>query len=102
MVVVLRLNIPSMPHKAGSGGSANAIISGNSPYKLSGDREAANSFIPEFQKIVADGEYSAEQIFNCDESGFYYKLLPTKTMAAHFEKTAAGRKAQNASKWTWM
>jgi len=35
-----------------------------------------------------------EQVFNCDKSGLYYELLPTKTQSAHFEKSAAGRKTQ--------
>ncbi|XP_065892463.1 tigger transposable element-derived protein 2-like [Dysidea avara] len=43
---------------------------------------------------VNDGGYRLEQVFNCDETGLYYKLLPTKTLAAHFEKSAAGRKTQ--------
>lgn len=62
--------------------------------KLSADVPAADGFIPEFQKVIAEGHYSLEQIFNCDESGLYYKLLPSKTMAAHFEKSVAGRKTQ--------
>ena len=31
-------------------------------------------------------------MFNCDESGLYYKLLPEKSLAAQFEKSADGRK----------
>ena len=32
------------------------------------------------------------QIFNCDETGLNFRLLPNKTQAAHFEKSADGRK----------
>lgn len=62
--------------------------------KLSADVPAADKFIPDFQQVISEGGYSHEQVFNCDESGLYYKLLPSKTMAAHFEKSAAGRKTQ--------
>ena len=33
-------------------------------------------------------------MFNCDESGLYYKLLPEKSLAAQFEKSTDGRKTQ--------
>ena len=33
-------------------------------------------------------------MFNCDETGLYYKLLPQKSLAAHFEKSADGCKTQ--------
>jgi len=62
--------------------------------QLSADQPAADRFIPEFKQVINDGGYMLEQVFNCDGSGLYYKLLPTKTLAAHFEKSAVGRKTQ--------
>jgi hypothetical protein len=62
--------------------------------KLSANQEAADSFVPEFQRFVTDGGYSLDQVFHCDETGLYYKLLPQKSLAAHFEKSADGRKTQ--------
>ena len=62
--------------------------------KLSADRPAADLFVPEFQRFVNIGRYGLEQIFNCDESGLYHKLLPGKTFADHFEQSAHGRKTQ--------
>ena len=53
--------------------------------KLSADQPAADKFIPEFKQVIDDGGYKLEQVFNCDESGHYYKLLPMKILAAHFE-----------------
>ena len=38
--------------------------------------------------------YTLNQIFNCDETGLYYKLLPQKMLASSFEKAADGRKKQ--------
>lgn len=35
---------------------------------------------------------SLNQIFNCDETGLNFRLLPDSTLAAGFEKSAAGRK----------
>jgi len=50
--------------------------------------------VPEFQydfeKVLAN--YSTEQIFNCDETGLQYHLLPQKTLVSLFEKRAEGRK----------
>ena len=37
----------------------------------------------------------SDQVFNCNESGLYYKLLPNKSLVTAFEKSAAGRKRQN-------
>ena len=33
-----------------------------------------------------------DQIFNCDETGLNFRLLPDKTLAASFETSADGRK----------
>ena len=37
-------------------------------------------------------EYFTEQVFNCDETGLQYRLLPQKTLVNLFEKRAEGRK----------
>ena len=60
--------------------------------KLSADQPAAECFIPHFQAFVREG--GLDQVFNCDETGLYYKLLLQKSLAAHFEKSAAGRKTK--------
>ncbi len=62
--------------------------------KLSADKPAAEHFISTFQAFVEDNNYTLNQIFNCDETGLYYKLLPRKTLASCFEKSADGRKGQ--------
>ena len=43
---------------------------------------------------MEDNHYTLNQIFNCDETGLYYKLMPQKTLASSFEKSADGRKTQ--------
>ncbi len=62
--------------------------------KLSADKPAADNFILTFREFVETNGYTLNQIFNCDETGLYYKLLPKKTLASSFEKCADGRKSQ--------
>ena len=60
--------------------------------KLSADTEAAVCFVASFSEFVEEKDYSIDQIFNCDETGLNFRLLPDKTLAASFEKSADGRK----------
>lgn len=60
--------------------------------KLSANKDAADEFITSFNQFVKDEKLSMEQIFNCDETGLYFRLLPDQTLAASFEKSASGRK----------
>ena len=62
--------------------------------KLSSDVPAATDFIASFEGFIEENMYTLNQIFNCDETGLYYKLLPQKTLASSFEKAADGRKKQ--------
>ena len=48
--------------------------------KLSADQPAAENFIASFEDIIENGQYTLNQIFNCDETGLYYKLLPRKSL----------------------
>lgn len=47
----------------------------------SADAEAAESYPEKLKQIITDGEYSPEQIYNADETGLCYKMLPGKTLA---------------------
>ena len=47
----------------------------------SADDGAANAYPAELKKIIDAGGYVAEQIYNADETGVYYKMLPDKTLA---------------------
>ena len=60
--------------------------------KLSADKEAADQFVPRFRKLVEEKSPSHNQVFNCDETGLNYRLLPESTLASSFEKSANGRK----------
>ncbi|GFX81061.1 tigger transposable element-derived protein 1 [Trichonephila clavipes] len=54
--------------------------------------EQAQRRIPELAKIIEDGDYSADQVFNADETGLYWKKLPNSSYIAKDEKAASGHK----------
>ncbi|GFV39854.1 tigger transposable element-derived protein 1 [Trichonephila clavipes] len=56
------------------------------------DEGAAKIFPEKLAKIIEDGDYSADQVFNADETGLYWKRLPNRTYIAKDEKTASGHK----------
>ena len=45
-----------------------------------------------FSEIIANVNLTPEQIYNCDEIGLNYKMLPSRTLASGAEKTAPGFK----------
>ena len=54
--------------------------------KLSADTEASEPFKKELQDVMEREGFTLKQIYNCDETGLYYKMLPTKTLATKAEK----------------
>ncbi|GFX89143.1 tigger transposable element-derived protein 1 [Trichonephila clavipes] len=56
----------------------------------SADEEA---YPEKLAKIIKDGEYCAHQVFNADETGLFWKKMPTRTYIAKSEKTTSGFKA---------
>ncbi|GFV73091.1 tigger transposable element-derived protein 1 [Trichonephila clavipes] len=67
----------------------NIKITGES---ATADEGAAKIFPEELAKFIEDGDYSADQVFNADETGHYWKKLPNRTYIAKDEKTASGHK----------
>ncbi|GFT45112.1 tigger transposable element-derived protein 1 [Trichonephila clavipes] len=67
----------------------NIKITGES---ATADEGAAKIFPEKLAKIIEDGDYSADQVFNADETGLYWKRLPNRTYIAKDEKTASGHK----------
>lgn len=61
--------------------------------KLSGDQEAASEFATNFQNFIADANLKHDQIYNADESGLFWKCMPTKTLAFQTERGAPGHKS---------
>ncbi|GFV88296.1 tigger transposable element-derived protein 1 [Trichonephila clavipes] len=68
----------------------NIKITGES---ATADEGEAKIFPEELAKIIVDGDYSADQVFNADETGLYWKKLPNSTYIAKNEKTASRHKA---------
>ncbi|GFX11792.1 tigger transposable element-derived protein 1 [Trichonephila clavipes] len=68
----------------------NIKITGES---ATADEGAPKMFPEELAKIIEDGDYSADQVFNADETRLYWKKLPNRTYIAKDEKTASGHKA---------
>jgi hypothetical protein len=59
---------------------------------MSADHSAIPSFLLELQKLVTENDLVLDQIYNADETGLFWKLLPNKTLTPAFEKTASGQK----------
>ena len=56
------------------------------------DADAADEFKGDFSSLTSS--YSHDQVFNYDETGLYYRLLPQNTLAGSYERRADGRKNQ--------
>ena len=54
---------------------------------------AADELVKFFNEYVEEHQLSLHQIFNCDETGLYWRLLPNKTLADGTEKQAKNCKS---------
>ncbi|XP_030765192.1 jerky protein homolog-like [Sitophilus oryzae] len=60
--------------------------------KLFADVSSIEKFKQDFKKLIKDCGYTCDQIYNCDESGLNYKMLPSNTLASRQEKSVPGHK----------
>ncbi|XP_054746234.1 jerky protein homolog-like [Anastrepha obliqua] len=58
----------------------------------SADELAAKKFPEKLRKIIEDGRYTPDQVWNVDESGLFWKKMPSRTYVAKSQKTAGGLK----------
>ena len=58
--------------------------------KLNANSEAAEQFIKDFPDLTSS--YSLDQIYYCDETGLYLKMLPGGTMVTVNDEPAGGKK----------
>lgn len=60
--------------------------------KASADLPAAEDFKNSFADLFREGNYDYVNVYNADESGLYWRVLPEKTLAFQDEKQADGSK----------
>lgn len=52
------------------------------------------AFKKQLQDVMESEGLTLEQVYNCDETGLYYRMFPTNTLASKTEKNASGMKKQ--------
>lgn len=60
--------------------------------KLSADECAMVEFCYELESVIKEHSLRPAQIYNADETGVYWKSMPTRTLASENEKSAPGYK----------
>jgi hypothetical protein len=69
---------------------------------LSADKEAVSVFKDNLFKLIEKEGISGEQLYNCDETGLNYEMLPAKTLASKKKPLHQDiRKARNESPF-WL
>ena len=61
--------------------------------KLSADSPSAEQFVNVFSAMTEG--YSNDQLFNCDETGRYFKMLPGHTLASVHNRSDGTKKAKD-------
>jgi hypothetical protein len=70
-------------------GIKHVVMHGES---ASADKEEVEKFCRKFQEFIKREEYRPEQIFNCDETGLFWKRMPNRTYITKNEKSLPGHK----------
>lgn len=60
--------------------------------KLSADPSTVGEFTIKFHELIEKEGLTGEQIYNCDETGLNYRMLPAKSLALKSEKSSPGYK----------
>ena len=86
-------NLISLLARDGNGGSVKDMVLGSFLFKERNCRQTLMHLLNLPNHFLSlHKAYSLDQIFNCDETGLNFGLLPAKTLARSFEKSADGRK----------
>ncbi|KAG7171286.1 Jerky protein-like 30 [Homarus americanus] len=62
--------------------------------EASADHVAAREFPPFLREIMEEGQYTDDQVFNMDESGLFWKKLPSENFVVKNASKCRGRKLQ--------
>ncbi|KAG8237641.1 hypothetical protein J437_LFUL013619 [Ladona fulva] len=82
--------------------SDQGFVASKGHLKITGEKPSSNeSAIEPFRielllRVINEKNLSSEQIYNADESGLFWQMLPDKTLADLNEKVAPGRKVIKA------
>lgn len=60
--------------------------------KLSSNHSAVDPFVESLNVKISEMNLSKSQVYNADESGLFWKSMPSKTIVTSTEKNAPGRK----------
>ncbi|KAL4103997.1 hypothetical protein QTP88_019310 [Uroleucon formosanum] len=60
--------------------------------KLSSKVDCIEPFQKDFEQLVIQKKFNAEQMYNADESRLFWRILPDQTLVLSTEKAAPGRK----------
>lgn len=60
--------------------------------KLSANIESAKDFVERFEEMIEKENLTLDQIYNADETGLFYRMMPSKTLASKEEASAPGYK----------
>lgn len=58
----------------------------------SSDKKAADEFLKKFEELISREGYIPQQVFNCDETGLFWKKMPRRTYITAEEKKLPGHK----------
>ncbi|XP_064092987.1 tigger transposable element-derived protein 1-like isoform X3 [Macrobrachium nipponense] len=58
----------------------------------SSDTKVVQAFVKTFNKMITKEGYSSQQVFNCDETGLFWKKMPSRTYITEEEKKLPGHK----------
>ena len=65
-------------------------VQGESQESQSAATASVDPFKENLQKIIEEKGLTLNQVFNCDETGLYWKLMPNKTLVSSRKKEAKG------------
>ena len=55
-------------------------------------RDAAGQHCEKFKKMIGEGGFVSQQVFKCNETGFFWKRMPCRTYITKEETTLPGHK----------